>query len=116
MVYSVANISQGTFKFWPLAAGVIGLGAVSDRLLAFRPSFVRVEGTRLFIRSHVGFTDRRELEQLLTVEWHGQGWRESLVFNFVDYIDNVRISATGFSREAVEGFAEGIGKEFLTVP
>ena len=115
MAYGVLAVARGAFNFWSVAVGAVGLGVVVDRLLAFRPSFIRADGDVLTVRSHLGLTDRRVLDSLLTVEWHSQSWRDSIVFNFVDYADNVRVSAAGYSVDAIEHFAATVGKHFIVI-
>src|SRR3954469_25482806 len=70
IVYAVLATLGGVLNFWAVASGVVGLGVVVDRVLAFRPSFIRADGDVVIARSHLGFTDRRGLDSLLTIEWH----------------------------------------------
>ena len=88
---------------------------MADWLLSFRPAFVRADGDELIIRSHLGMTDRRRITELLTIEWHDGPWRSTIVLNFSDFLDNVRVSASGFSRERMQRFAAGLGKDFAAI-
>jgi hypothetical protein len=102
-------------NFWPLAASAVGFAVLADRLLALRPSSIRVDSESLVVRSRIGFTDRRDLSSLMTIEWHEQGWRSAIVLNFVDYTDNLRVSGTGYSRSDVVDFANLLQKRFVDV-
>ena len=79
--------------------------------------------------------DRRAIDRLLTVEWHAgyvlpfgvRRWRtakqrsrhgqfqprfDTVIFNFADMWDNVKISARGFDPDGVRRLAEVVGIQF----
>jgi hypothetical protein len=113
---AVALLQSGVVNFWPLAAAALGLGALGDRLLAFRPAFIRIDRDTVTIRSHLGFTDRRKVSELITLEWHTKSWRDAIVFNFVEATDNVTVSSAGYTKEDMAELAGVLNRTFLVDP
>jgi len=113
---AVALFHSGVVNFWPLAAAALGLAALGDRLLAFRPAYIRLDGEMVAIRSHLGFTDRRKVADLITIEWHTKTWRDAIVFNFVEETDNVTVSSNGYTKEDMAELARVLQRTFLVDP
>jgi len=102
-----------SINFWPIAGLVAGVCVAGDRLLALRSASIAVHGNDLRVRTHLGMTASRRVDELLTVEWHDAGWRPSIVLNFEHIGDNVTLSAQGFSPEDIAALAQEVGKPFL---
>jgi hypothetical protein len=113
VVFSALAIVHGSIYVWSLAPGAVGVATIFDRVCSLRPSSIVAEQGVVTVRSHLGFTDRRGRDNLLTIEWHDQGWRRSIVLNFANFADNIRVSAQGYSRQGIEHFAATVGKDFL---
>ena len=109
----VAIVRACALSFWPVVGLVTGLCVAVDRLLAVRSASITVEADTLRTRTHLGMTAKRRVDQLLTLEWHDGGWRNSVVLNFEHVGDNVTLSAQGFRAEEIEELAHAIGKPFL---
>jgi hypothetical protein len=112
----VVLIRNGVVNFWPMAAAGVGVAALADRVLAFRPASIRLDGESLIIRSHLGFTDRRKVAELITVEWHTRSWRDAIIFNFDNETDNVSVSSAGYTQDEVHALADALHRTFLVDP
>jgi hypothetical protein len=109
----VALASTRTITFWPIAGLVTGLCVAGDRLLAARTASITVHDNDVRVRTHLGVTASRRLDELLTIEWHDAGWRPSVVLNFEHIADNIELSAQGLTPDAIEDLAQQFDKPFL---
>ena len=108
-------VSQPVLATLPLCLAFACAIRLAEHLLSYRRCRIRLEGAQLVIQNRWGWRDVRDLADLWTVEWHKDRPRNSIVLNFSDETDNLRLPATGFDPDSLIGFAQHLHRQFVEV-